>query len=249
MTLLKTLGLIGILFVSSCLYKIKSDQVKSPLTRKELRSSVGLNTFNIYSNKGHGTGFLINFEEEKYIITNAHVCNGVNYNGFVFAKKNGDIFGEILRIVKVSKEVDLCALSVGAFKFDKGLVLGSYPVEGDYVAVVGFPLDNNLTMVEGELVGDSETNLVSDSRDSESCKGRWIRANFLYELLTGYSNYCLVTYESYTTTTPIYPGNSGSALVDKYGEVVGVIFAGRSDSTVSARAVPLADLKAFLGEL
>lgn len=251
MKALKTLVLTGMLALSSCMYNQAVDvkKEKTPLSRKALRSYVAGNTYNIYSNRGHGTGFLLNTPNGKFIITNAHVCEGVKSGNYVFIKKNKEIVPQILTIHKISENHDLCAIRAGIYKTDKGLHLGKVAEEGDYVAVVGFPLDNRITMVEGEYVSRSITRLMDKAKSKDKCAGDWVKADVFTAAITGVSHYCMRNYTSMTITAPIYPGNSGSALVNAYGNVIGVIFAGRSGSTVSGRAVPLDDLKKFLGEL
>jgi S1-C subfamily serine protease len=52
--------------------------------------------------------------------------------------------------------------------------------------------------------------------------------------------------DTYQISTPAYPGNSGSPLVNKRGEVVGVLFAGHPYYPLEPFMVPLEAIQSFL---
>ena len=59
---------------------------------------------------------------------------------------------------------------------------------------------------------------------------------------------CIRKYRSYSTTAVAYPGNSGSPVVNRYGNVIGVLFAGSSQQERDNYVVPLAELKRVLNK-
>jgi len=256
MQTLKIITTMGLLSLSACFSTPKplTEVIKRELSRKEIRKNVGAATYKLHSNNGHGTGFLVTYQDDfldddhKIIVTNAHVCKGVAPGGYIKAKRNDDDVSEVLRVVEISETHDLCAVDAGAFKFNYSLDLGKKASDGDYAAVIGFPLDNRLVMVEGEVVGDETISMLDDSASKEACSGDWIHNNPLQRLFGGPEYVCLREYDAVTVTANVYPGNSGSALIDKYGEVIGVVFA-TNLTTFFGRAVPLEDLKSFLGGL
>ncbi len=56
---------------------------------------------------------------------------------------------------------------------------------------------------------------------------------------------CLRQLKSILTTLGIYPGNSGSPVVNKYGNLVGVVFAG-NNQTNYGYVIPLKQVREFL---
>ena len=62
-------------------------------------------------------------------------------------------------------------------------------------------------------------------------------------------NYCITKHASIQLSTPTYPGNSGSAVVDWSGDVVAVIFAGNTEVENTGFAVPLSFVQEFVKSL
>jgi V8-like Glu-specific endopeptidase len=57
---------------------------------------------------------------------------------------------------------------------------------------------------------------------------------------------CIEIFVSSAISSPIYGGNSGSPVVNKWGNVIGVVFAGNRTQVNDAYMVPLSYVKDFL---
>lgn len=108
----------------------------------------------IFSKKGSGSGFLIKspFNSNKYIITNAHVCEMAVNNMLKVATNSTSSIVLNARVLKVDKNKDLCALSP-RFTSNKipSFSLGSKI--GDTVFLIGHPRGRYVTITQGELFG------------------------------------------------------------------------------------------------
>ena len=90
--------------------------------------------------------------------------------------------------------------------------------------------------------------LLDEVKERSQCKGRIIELNPMQQLFYGIEFACLRPYRSYSTTAVSYPGNSGSPVVNKYGNVIGVLFAGSNEQERDNYVVPLAELKRVLNK-
>lgn len=186
-----------------------------------------------------GTGFTITsggILNIKYTITNYHICDGAIKRGYM---KGSSAYGDekkTLKILKYDQSKDLCVLT-GLSTTEPLPIAMSEPSAGDEVAVFGFPAGWPATFTFGEYTGRTKVNIaVSVSYDECKMSGR----NF--NPFMG----CIFVYESYHVTAEITGGNSGSPLVNKRGEVIGVIFASNSGYSKASFAVPLPTLNSFL---
>lgn len=161
-----------------------------------------------------GTGFAVQAASgATYIMSNAHVCQ-VEKDGYV--KLQQDTLSMRGRIVAVSEHTDLCLIQASP-KF-KGLKLAAYYFVGEDVAVLGHPWLNPLTLAQGKLRGRG-IEMISYCANTKALFrtmefGDFDRLN------------CLRGVESLISDVPVFPGNSGSAVVNTEGAVVGVVFAG-----------------------
>jgi S1-C subfamily serine protease len=88
---------------------------------------------------------------------------------------------------------------------------------GELIRVIGYPRGLSKTVRKGRIF------------DKDSTYFPWLQRTTEYVHISAIG----------------YPGNSGSPVIDKYGRVVGVLFAGTSFHT-EALIVPLEYLKNFL---
>lgn len=185
---------------------------------------------------GGGTGFAVKGASGKeYIMTNRHVC-GVQENGKVRIQVNKNT-AYLKKVVYESKAHDLCLIE--GIKGLAPLSIGSDQIKGDILYVVGHPGLRQLTVSAGEYIGRTFIELISEAETREECKGTVYDAPFMYILLTGKDFICVQSYESLETTAVIYGGNSGSPVVNKWGNLIGVAFAGNTEQEHNNFIVPL----------
>jgi len=199
-----------------------------PIHYKMLRSYVADNVVRVTNEDGSsgGTGFHVIAPSGKtYILTNSHVC-GVSEDGVTVTIVKRDR-KYIKKIVKDSEFTDLCLIEpLGGMT---GLSVSYRASLGEVLAVVGHPSLFDITMSRGELISEQMVKVFSHylpidkdgkmlTNDCEQPK------HTIEEGLWGTA--CIVNVQAYLSNIQILPGNSGSPLINFYGGVVGVAFAG-----------------------
>jgi S1-C subfamily serine protease len=213
-----------------------------------LESKVGDNTVFIRSPEGahlqgSGTAFEMKAPSGKvYTITNAHVC-GLQKDGNVmlFEKHNSKRLVP-KRVLEVYEENDLCI--VEGLEGYEGLSMGSETTIGQTVWSLGFPLGEALNISKGRVKSFGISEIADMDTKPEDCKGKRrhlesIDMFFFTQLI------CVIDRDSVQTDMVIYPGNSGSPMVDYFGRVVGVVFASNTRTNWGS-VVPLKDLQQLL---
>lgn len=201
-----------------------------PLHEVYLMNRVGNNTLFVRSaddaeHQGSATAFEMRAASGKvFTVTNAHVCGLANEkNQIMIADKLHSDRLLPIRILEVYPDNDLCILE-GLANYS-GLVLGESPHVNETVYALGYPLGESLSFSEGRIKAFDEIYLRSSVPMAE-CDGD--RFKSLED--NWYGKICLESFKSISTDLSIFPGNSGSALVDSYGNVVGVIFASNNQT-------------------
>ncbi len=160
-----------------------------------------------------GSGFVYEFNESMYVITNNHVVHGTTSSSVTFSNGNG----YAATVVGTDPYADLAVLSVEApeneFKPIE-VANSSELIVGNLVIALGNPYG---------LVGSMTTGIVS-------ALGRTISED---EYTGGYAIANIIQ-----TSTPINPGNSGGPLLDQQGKVVGITTAIVADSQGLGFAIP-----------
>jgi S1-C subfamily serine protease len=191
---------------------------------------------------GGGTGFHVEAKSGKtYILTNAHICE-VAKDGKLLVEKNGE---EMIRnVIKVYDQHDLCL--VQAMPEPEGVLEVADSIDiGDDIAVLGHPGLRDLTLAKGEFIGQDIIQMLNIKIEKEEdCSGKWYENEMLIFFI-GQPYACLESFVTSAISAPIYGGNSGSPAVNKYGNVVGVVFAG-SEQVHDSHMVPLNNVKDFL---
>lgn len=228
-----------------------------------LRETVGAKSFKIQGrlDGGGGTGFAMKAASgQSYIVTNSHVCEGAlsqseDKTSLLVVKDDGTSMRR--RILENSDFTDLCLLE--GLPGVEGLSLGNEPGLGETSYIVGHPRLRPLSVSKGEIVGRQDVEILDyilpgnpliDTFAPQMVKdGKCdLPKNQLVEVNSpdiGLVRICLnVTKASYMSTILIFPGNSGSPMVDMWGRVQGVAFA--SDGTSWGYVVSRADLAKFL---
>lgn len=213
-----------------------------------LRYNVGSSVVQVLSPAGGGgTGFAIQAASgTNYIATNRHVCESAINGWMVIKQDEGKPMFK--RVVYKDSRHDLCLVE-GDKRF-KPLKLANFePEKGDFHYVIGHPGLRQLTVSQGEHIGYFNVEMLDlSAREKKQCLGKIIDLNILQQMFMGREWVCVRNFRSYSTTAVVYGGNSGSPVVNKYGSVIGVVFAGDPQQERNNFVVPLHELKRVLAK-
>ena len=225
------------------------------LQRAWLRNKVSSHVFEIRGakNGGGGTGFQVEAPSGTvYIVTNSHVCEHTSKDkNFVLVQKGEHLMKRL--VLEVSEEADLCLIE--AWPGMSGLKLGTSLDVGDLAIAIGHPLLGPTTLTSGEVTSIETVTVlhhVMRNPNDGSCslpKNEIRKRPIVFMgIFLGNAYLCLNNeQDALNTNIVIYPGSSGSPLVNKWGNVVGVMFA--SDQRTNwGSAVNLQHLKDFLSD-
>lgn len=194
---------------------------------------------------GGGTGFAVKAKSGKeYIMTNRHVCE-VQQGGFVRIKTQDNKF-YFRRVVYQDKVHDLCL--VQGIEGLAPLTLGSDQEKGNLMYVVGHPGLRDLTTSVGEYIGRKSIELLFEVETREECPGKIHELSPIQQFFFGREFVCTKSYESLATSAVIYGGNSGSPVVNRFGNLIGVAFAGNTEQERDNYVVPLSYVKRLLNK-
>lgn len=197
------------------------------------------------NSKTGGTGFLVQAPHsgKTYILTNGHICEHAE-NGYLSARKEAWATGVSVRVIAVSDDTDLCL--VDALPGETGgYQLGEDVTTYEELYVVGHPLLNPLTLTSGRIVSRAPIELSEPNLTAENCTGK-SRQMKSVESYFGTITICIRTVDAWDSSITIYPGNSGSPLLNSRGELMGVMFAA-DQRTNRGLAVPIDAVRGFLG--
>jgi S1-C subfamily serine protease len=252
-----SLALIVTVKVSTEMYKFYIRQRMALATRQVVIPKVGT-----------GTGFYVNTKRGPLLMTAAHVCDGSSRYNIVDGS-----FAYAGRLVLISKQFDLCLIQTNE-KNPVTLNMGTELAIGETIYTMGYPLGAPRSFGTGEFTSPvvSET-LVGyicpknepDSEDGPTCAKVLGKEQITYKKCrsrgTRYllksalqvfifqvpATACIERTTVNMTTLPAWPGSSGSAAVNVYGNVIGVLVQARSDLNWGL-LVPTADVIKFLNE-
>jgi len=226
----------GALLAGAALLVLESPQIHHNYIINKVGPSVVMIT-NVDANSG-GTGFAVKAPSGKdYILTNAHICVGVQRPLIVTFKDNRKV---PLRIVEVSKDTDLCLIEpVGNLE---GLSLADSLEIGQNIAIVGHPALMDITLAKGELIQKMDIAIPVPESLCETSKeigGPFVEVDNPFFPCVGFIK------GVGQTNAVIIGGSSGSPVINFFGNLVGVAFAGRGD-TNWALIIPLSHVEQFL---
>lgn len=218
-------------------------------------------------NSGGGTGFAVKAPSgASYILTNDHVC-GVSADGRTVLVTDGNDNSMRRQIIAHDENSDLCLIE--GLPGVEGLPVAWFaPSIGDTLTVVGHPHLMPTHVSQGELTGSGDLTIVlgpisvvnpqtgqveqiAANRGGITAEQCSMKKNSIVDIdmdlmiVVLKVKLCLLTVkDSYYTSVIIFPGNSGSPVVNFWGNVEGVAFAG--NDTNWGRMVPIQDVKSFL---
>lgn len=193
--------------------------------------------------QGRATGFHVKAKSGNVVfVTNAHVCELANDQGLVLIldKLNSKRLVP-RRVIEVYSDNDLCVIE--PLPGYDGLEVADDLSVGEPVWAIGYPLGESLNISNGRVKDFGSTTLITNI-PVDQCEGPKLKKTQI-QLWFFVIEVCMVTFDSVQTDIIIYGGNSGSPLLNIWGNVTGVVFAA-NNRTNWGRAVPLADLNKLL---
>jgi hypothetical protein len=116
---------------------------------------------------------------------------------------------------------------------------------GEELGILGHPRLFPLALTRGQYIGKIQVTIVKFQIQSKKMEEQCLLENGKVAMSFFFGPLCLKNYVAGITTIQALPGNSGSPVVNFWGNVVGVLFAG-NDSDNWGIVVPLDQVKSFL---
>ncbi len=234
--------LLGCAALTMSLLVYEAPKFKKTILRNYVSNKVV--TITNYEGNSGGTGFFVQLPSGRTgILTNAHVCK-MSESEPIFVQLDNDRKVPV-KIIEISKETDLCLIE--SYGTTKGLAIGDSPEVGEQLYSVGHPALLPTSMTSGEISGPGEIDLldhVIEEGKAENCS-KPSQHKQEFDFIFFHVTACLERYQVFFSTIPSFPGNSGSPIIDKYGKVRGICFAG--DTRINWAILLGADLiKKFL---
>lgn len=219
----------------------------SDFNHRFIRYRVGSKVVKIMEpTKGGGTGFHVKGKSgQTYILTNAHICEMSDKGQPLQVTLEGSDKPIERKVIFVSKEHDMCLME--PVPGVDGLTLAKNVDIGEEITIVGHPNLRPLILSKGELVDKDATTriakfIVISEELAKQCDGEIIDVMTFF----GPIPVCFSIDKAYQVAAISYPGNSGSPVVNKYGNVIGLLYAGRGDVVNDAYLVKLEFIKELL---
>lgn len=197
-----------------------------------------------------GTGFIVEAPSgKKYTLTNAHICK----IGDQLVAHTQNSKTHTIKVIEIYPEHDLCIME--AVPGLRALKVASNIDLHERVWLIGHPALRPLTLESGHFAGDMDIQVYGACstelaekvlKKIESKKEEEITLDDLEQLLMLMAGMCIKPHNAQYINNISYGGNSGSPVVNKFGNVVGVLFAGSRSQPTSSYTVPISEIHKFL---
>lgn len=226
----------------------------------------GKSVVTLRQGRSGGTGFVVqNRYNQKYTLTNKHICRLKDSLGYLTYETSDGKVGQV-RVIDESRVHDLCILE--AVPDLPALTLAKDVAIKEAVWLIGHPALRPLTLENGYLVDYLDISVLTYcnqeelakiikylevertsfkkdcSKFSEECLARASRLLEIAKMVQ--AGFCAKTYRSGHINAIAYAGNSGSPILNKWGNVVGVLFAGSASQNTASYIVPLEYVTPFV---
>lgn len=192
-------------------------------------SVVGIQTYRTeYPMQVYGTGSGIIMSEDGYIVTNAHVVSGATGGILVILDNNEEYEAEM---VGIDEKTDVAVIKIDASNLTAAEFGNSDElVVGERIVAIGNPTGMNLagSVTQGIVSGLKRLISVTNEETNET-----------------------IEMEAIQVDAAINPGNSGGALINKYGQVVGINSSKLSSTQIEGIgfAIPISTAKPIVDDL
>jgi len=216
--------------------------IRAPQTHSNyIRNKVGSQVVMLTNQEGThgGTGFAVKTPTGQVLtLTNAHVCAIAQDDklGNLYAK-NDTSRAIPLKVIEVYDQADLCLVQ-GIPGMSGVKVAGSVDL-GENLGLVGHPKLMPLTLSKGELIGYANVAVMIEEGPCERDAGMYKTVDSFFGPV------CVELFKAGLTNIPALGGNSGSPVVNIFGNLTGVLYAGDSRDNWGV-IVPLDAIKDFL---
>lgn len=227
-----TLALLGIMGSACSTIKPQLSYNSPQLLKKMIGSVVRITTDYTVEDKVilakvrtqmFATGFSIDTDGKvSYILTNQHVCSMHSAAIYTLTLQSGEKVKATF--VRVDDFADICLLKTPYAILPLHLSQ-SNAGQGERVISIGNPDGVYPIVVEGQVSGYFNIHMKTDAEDD---------------------NQFDVNFRSQIMSTPIYPGASGSPVMNTKGEVVGIVFAVRGEKEHISFMVPISEVWRFI---
>lgn len=202
--------------------------------------------------EGAATASGVVISDEGEILTNNHVVAGAS----TIRVTVGQRYPVSAEVVGTDPDLDTALLRVKETRGLRPAVLGDSDriTVGDEVVAIGSPEGLAGTVTSGIISAVQRDVTVERDGDSRNPEGKW-PFEFEGDAFNGDLGPSTTTYQALQTDAALNPGNSGGALVNMRGQVVGINSAmyapssGDPGSVGLGFAVPVNSVKAALAEL
>jgi S1-C subfamily serine protease len=196
-----------------------------------------------------GTAFSLDTPKGNYLITAGHVCDVFTLDQVKPMPKHAtasDGVSYSITDFKVSNNHDVCVMNKLPSQADSFNLASENRLEDAWV--LGFPAGRPLSATSGAVVGFAKAKIPMPQRAKENCNSE----AFKWELVQmGFfaAEMCVADLTSLDTTIQGAPGSSGGPVINRDGEVIGIVSYSDTSTPGFVSIVPVEEIKKMVEAL